>query len=235
MIEFFSFWNFNFAEGYGGAIHWNGNNGILKNCNFIKNNVKNKPGYASGGAAVSWMGKNGILTNSNFTNNTSAYDAGGVYWTGANGTLTSCIFTGNKSGRSGSGSGGAVHWTGANGTLTSCIFTGNKCGNVGGAIAFYSSNGILCCCIFTENTRLSSNNVGEAVFWNRGESIIDCNFNNNKWSNSNGIYALGNLTIIGGKGIINLYAQGTISGISIVVLNNETYYYPPNSNINFTK
>ena len=44
------------------------------------------------------------------------------------------------------------------------------------------------------------------------------------------------LNIKGGNGIVDLVTgtNGILSGTSIVVLNNETYYYPPNANINFT-
>ena len=66
--------------------------------------------------------------------------------------------------------------------------------------------------------------------------MINCNFNNTRWidskAKSNGIYTKYNLTINGGKGIVDIYNNGTLSGISIVILNNETYYYPPNTNIN---
>jgi len=66
--------------------------------------------------------------------------------------------------------------------------------------------------------------------------IIDCEFSNIKWiksnSKSNGIFANKDLNINGGKGIIDISISGTLSGISIVVLNNETYYYPPDTNIN---
>ena len=43
------------------------------------------------------------------------------------------------------------------------------------------------------------------------------------------------LNIKGGNGIVDLVTgtNGILSGTSIVVLNNETYYYPPNANINF--
>ena len=42
------------------------------------------------------------------------------------------------------------------------------------------------------------------------------------------------LNIKGGNGIVDLVTgtNGILSGTSIVVLNNETYYYPPNANIN---
>ena len=63
--------------------------------------------------------------------------------------------------------------------------------------------------------------------------MINCYFINDEWIKSNGIYVNKTLIINGGKGIVDIYNNGTLSGISIVVLNNETYYYPPNTNINF--
>ena len=73
---------------------------------------------------------------------------------------------------------------------------------------------------------------------NNVNSIINCSFINNKFVNnnskSNGILTLFNLVIGGGSGIVDLVIGGDLSGTSIVVLNNETYYYPPNANINFT-
>ena len=68
--------------------------------------------------------------------------------------------------------------------------------------------------------------------------MVNCNFISTKWTNSNskynGIYADKELIINGGSGIVDVIISGTLSGISIVVLNNETYYYPPNTNINLT-
>ena len=65
---------------------------------------------------------------------------------------------------------------------------------------------------------------------------INCDFINARWTNStgksNGICAAKDLNINDGNGIVEIISQGTISGISIVVLNNETYYYPPDTNIN---
>ena len=62
--------------------------------------------------------------------------------------------------------------------------------------------------------------------------MVNCDFVSIKWIKNNGIYANCNLTINGGNGIVEIFANSTLSGISIVVLNNETYYYPPNTNIN---
>lgn len=89
---------------------------------------------------------------------------------------------------------------------------------------------------FTDNT---ANAGGGAIHWYTLGYMINCNFINTKWTNSNsksnGIYTIGNLNINGGKGIVDMRVGDTLSGISIVVFNNETYYYPPNTNINLIK
>ena len=94
------------------------------------------------------------------------------------------------------------------------------------------ANGILIDSTFTGNT---ASIWGGAVLCQLTESMANCSFVNSKSQQSNGIYAVSNLTINGGKGIVYTIIQGNLSGISIVVLNNETYYYPPNTNINLIK
>ena len=66
---------------------------------------------------------------------------------------------------------------------------------------------------------------------NKG-SLVNCSFINSESEKLNGIYAAKNLNINCGKGIVYIFTNTTLSGISIIVLNNETYYYPPNTNIN---
>ena len=63
--------------------------------------------------------------------------------------------------------------------------------------------------------------------------MFNCSFND-EWVKNNGISIGNNLNINGGNGIVDIVtgSNAVLSGISIVVLNNETYYYPPNSNIN---
>ena len=85
---------------------------------------------------------------------------------------------------------------------------------------------------FTSNTAKTN---GGAIYWNVVGYIAYCSFVNSKSDKVNGIYARQNLNIDGGNGIVYVYINSVLSGISIVVLNNETYYYPPNTNINFTK
>ena len=294
LIEKITFRNFNFTNHYGGAIHWIGKFGILKNCNFINNT-------ANWGGAVHWNGGSGAITNSIFTNNTAKDSGGAVRWGGPDGILTSCTFTGNTAKFYGGGvawgsnvangyltnstfndnqatAGAGVHWWGPNGTLTSSTFTSNHAadgagvqwwgpngtltssafnlnyaGN-GGGIYWSSPNGTLTSSTFTSNSAgangggiywSGANNslrtstftansavCGGAIYWLVAGFMNDCNFAN-KWLKSNGIYASSNLTIKDGTGIVDIVTNNTISGTSIAVLNNETYYYPPNSNINF--
>ena len=129
--------------------------------------------------------------------------------------------------------GGGIYWIGNNGALTDSIFTGNVAKQNGGAICWLSANCTITDSTFIDNT---ANNLGGAIYWDKAGAMIDCCFVTNEWVKSNGIYAGNNLNIIGGSGIVDIvpHSKTSISGISIVVLNNETYYYPPNTNINLT-
>ena len=127
--------------------------------------------------------------------------------------------------------GGGVRLLAPNATLIRCTFTNNTATNNGGGVHDEATNNILTECTFTNNTARS----GGAICWSVVGTMNNCNFVNSKSEHSNGINAAKDLNLNGGNGIVYIVTQGTISGTSIVVLNNETYYYPPNSNINFTK
>ena len=162
----------------------------------------------------------------NFISNTARNNCGAIQWSGANGTLSSSIFTGNTAGVNG----GGVYWLGVagNGKIIESTFNNNAAGDRGGGVFWSGANGILVGSSFTNNT---SRRNGGGVYWNARGYMVNCSFNS-KWIKSNGICTVSNLTIIGGNGIVDIVTSNLISGISIVVLNNETYYYPPNSNIN---
>ena len=115
--------------------------------------------------------------------------------------------------------------------MTDSTFNNNIANQQGGGICWASANGTLINSKFTNNA--ANRHVGDAIYWNLDGLMINCTFNS-KWINSNGVYANNNLNLNGGKGIVDLFVNGALSGISIVVLNNETYYYPPNTNINLT-
>ncbi len=184
------------------------------------------------GGALYWNGTGGNLIDSVFTDNNAAISGGGVAWYGANGILTGSTFNGNNATY-----GGGLYWHGANGSLSDSSFTNNRAringGGSGGAVYWWNSGGILSDSIFAGNTAPIG---GGAISLNNVNSIINCSFINNKFVNnnskSNGILTLFNLVIGGGSGIVDLVIGGDLSGTSIVVLNNETYYYPPNANIN---
>ena len=128
-------------------------------------------------------------------------------------------------------SGGGICWFAANGYLSGSKFINNIANSDGGGVAWGADafNFTLIDCTFISNI---ANNRGGAVYGHITGSIINCTFVNSKWVKSNGIYANTNLNINGGNGMADIFVNGILSGTSIVVLNNETYYYPPNANIN---
>ena len=182
------------------------------------------------GGAIYWQGINSSLTDSTFINNT-ADQAGAIQCDCPNAILTDSTFIGNTAYNSGAvRCGGGVY----NIIISGCNFTGNKA-NVGGAVSWGGDNGTLNKSTFIDNTATAN---GGAIRWEGvNGTMIDCNFVNNKWTNSytksNGIYVYSNLTINGGNGIVDLNIVGTLSGIHIIALNNQTYFCPPNENINF--
>ena len=194
-----------------------GANGTIIDSTFIKNTGGN-------GGAIDCSGANFKVTGCTFNSNTAKWSGGGVYINGDKGSVTDSTFTSNKA-----DFGGGVYWNFANGSLTDSTFNNNTAGSRGGAIYYDNINSTLSRSIFINN----NDYYGSAVYWNVNGHMINCSFVNSKWTKSNGIYAAKDLKINGGNGIINIFIQGTLSGISIIVLNNETYYYPPNSNINF--
>ncbi len=60
------------ATDNGGAIYWQGDNGIINNCNFTGNKATQR------GGAIYWYGVNGTVNNSEFINNTAAKFSGGA-------------------------------------------------------------------------------------------------------------------------------------------------------------
>ena len=205
-----STFNNNTSHWNGGGVCWVGDNGTLTGSTFNNNAAYGE--INNGGGGVCWMGDNGTLINSTFNNNSVSSYGAGVYWRGDNGTLTGSTFNNNAASGFiymgmivGEASGGGVYWDGANGTLTRSIFINNS--------AIY---------------------YGGAVYWYFAGSISNCSFINCTSVNSNGIYAVHNLTIDGGNGIVYVLVKDILSGISISVLNNETLSVNSNQIVNLT-
>ena len=171
-------------------------------------------------------GINSIIINCTLINNTAKGYGGGFCWYGSNGTIISSTFKGNTAVE-----GGAIYWSGANGTIIDSTFIDNYATRYGGGVRWDGDYGTIIGSTFNGNT---AKNNGGALCCGNIRQIVDCTFENSKWVKLNGIYAVGNITITGGRGIVDIVTSNLISGITIMVLNNETYYYPPNTNINFT-
>ena len=217
-----STFNINTATNSGGGIYWGGLNGTITNSIFTDNSANNY----GGGISLGSTSANCNIINCNFINNSVTIHGAAIYWDSANGTLADSTFTKNTA----NGFGGGVCWNGANGKSTGSTFTDNTAIKNGGGLFWGGANGTLTDCTFINN---SASNYGGVIYWNVAGSMVNCNFVNSKSQKSNGIYANKDLNLNGGNGIVYVLINGVISGISIVVLNNETYYYPPNLNINF--
>ena len=187
--------NINFVNTYsnsnGGAIYWNGYNGILKDCSFVNSSIM----YSFDGGSVYWNKDSGVLSGCSFMNSNGRY-GGSVYWRGSNGVLEDCSFV-----KSGSDE-GAVYWQGRYGTLKDCNFIdcsyhpNSGRSNQGGSVYWHADDGILCNCIFTNSY---SKSEGGAIYWcgPRG-SLSDCTFTNCRSRTYGGaIYLMGtNCTLL---------------------------------------
>lgn len=201
---------------FGGAITWQGDNGLLDNCEF-KENIANSIDYGIGGALLV-LGENLNVTNCNFTNNRAYQHGGAISWQADNGIIKNCMFTDNQAS-------GDSAWAGAlllqanNCTVENCIFSNNHCTDYGGAIAVHNNTNRIVNCEFNNNyivgkVNISSNESkfigGGAVFSTCSELIIDnCTFN-------------GNLAPNGLGGAISLGIRNTVKNSSFT--NNSALY-----------
>lgn len=69
---------------------WQGNNGIIKDCNFYGNCAVN-------GGAMAWTGNNGKIDNCKFINNTARGVGGALFLSGVNNTVSNCVFINSSS------------------------------------------------------------------------------------------------------------------------------------------
>ncbi len=139
----------------GGAVYWNGINGILFDCNFINC-------YSSGyGGAVYWNGVNGSLYSCDFINCYSSH-------------YKSSSSTSFNSETSSSNFGGAVYWNGDYGSLFDCSFRYCKSYN-----SNYDSNEYSATYTLTDSSHSSSSSSssGGAIYWNGAKgSLFNCDF-----------------------------------------------------------
>ncbi|MBR4396809.1 MAG: hypothetical protein IKS93_03030, partial [Methanobrevibacter sp.] len=94
----------------GGAIVWNGTNGVVSKCIFTNNGV----GYPNSGGAICWRGNNGRILNSEFYKN-DAWCGSAICWIGNNGTILYSIIANSTF------YDGGIYWFGKNGNVHNCI------------------------------------------------------------------------------------------------------------------
>ena len=156
----------------GGAILWEGDNANVSGCVFENNSVYDSEGR---GGAVYLGGGNSVVSGCSFVNN-SAYGGGAILWGGSEGLVSGCSFVNNSA----DGGGGAVLWSGgSNGAVYNCSFVNNSAGIDGGAINWVESyGGNVSECSFEDNHAVDE---GGAVAWVRSNdgTVYDCSFVNN--------------------------------------------------------
>ena len=201
----------------GGAIYWNGKDGILNNSVFENNkvntSVKNDGVY---GGAIYWAGENGIIENTNFTEN-AAYSyvnesdpknstgsrGGAIYFTNANNILIiDSNFIRNFVPRYGNTvGGGAIYFSNSkNGRIVNSNFTENHAGASGGAIYIdkNSKGHNITDSSFSKNVADGhdsnqqsgvSGYGGGAIYWMGSDgSIVNTNFTDNMGNTGGAIY-----------------------------------------------
>ncbi|WP_133241952.1 Ig-like domain-containing protein, partial [Methanobrevibacter thaueri] len=200
----------NTAKRSGGAVHWSGHYGTIRDSNFTNNiatgEVTGEIGGIVGGGdggAVLWVGSNGTVDNCIFTNNVAQNRGGAIFLHGnstencTNTTLSHSIFINNNAGLNG----GAVDWQeGAHdGVVTYCDFTNNTASSTGGAVYWSGHNGTILHSNFTNNKALGTVNGtgpdgsiipggnGGAIVWKGAEGdIINTTFRLNNASRNGG-------------------------------------------------
>ena len=200
----------NTAKRSGGAVHWSGHYGTIRDSNFTNNiatgEVTGEIGGIVGGGdggAVLWVGSNGTIDNCIFTDNIAQNRGGAIFLHGnstencTNTTLSHSIFINNTAGLNG----GAVDWQeGAHdGVVTYCDFTNNTASSTGGAIYWSGHNGTILHSNFTSNKALGTVNGtgpdgstilggnGGAIVWKGAEGdIINTTFRLNNASRNGG-------------------------------------------------
>lgn len=166
----------------GGAILWQGDDGVISNCQFNKNVAPN-----SNGGAILLEGDNCNITNCIFTNN-QAGQGGAVYVSGNSNTISHCIFENNYVTDLNSANGGAIFSNCDSLTIDYCNFTDNHAADCGGAVVIKNKGSVISHCQFENNFIDELNSTGGGAIFSSGEGLMIENsiFNKNRALNSNG-------------------------------------------------
>lgn len=195
--------NINFINGfnkknkYGSAIYWDGDNGLISNCTFRKNQfAKQDPNnrYDVWGAAVHSEGKSLKIEDSTFIENAGEY-GNAIYVDASDNVISNCTFKDNiyyiELNRGDDYStvedivlnahyqckaGGAIYVNDQRTTIKNCVFDSNKAYH-GSAIYVNKKNNVIDNCKFLNNT---AQNISAVYIDAKGCQVNNCYFVNNR-------------------------------------------------------
>lgn len=166
----------------GGAILWQGDNGIINNSEFNKNIAPNGKG-----GAILLNANNCIIDNCVFTNN-EAGQGGAVFISGNGNSITSSKFENNYCDNIDLSAGGAIFSNCDSLKIVNSIFKNNHANSYGGAVAINASDNNIVQSLFEGNYLDSSDSKGGGAIYSDEEALTvdNCTFNKNSASGSNG-------------------------------------------------
>lgn len=229
----------------GGAIYWNGANGVMENCNFTGNTgqgIEDDPFVED----KKYIDKNGIIVHIHIQRPVGAKtnEGGAIVWNGTNGTVFKCIFTNNNVGYPNSG--GAICWRGDFGRILESQFYYNHAWS-GAAVSWFGDNGTIrfskffnAGSIFSKDLiwlgkngnisysfLISSNGINSIY----GDVVADYNF----WGDILGNAPISKIDNLKNWIVLNVtYDKGFITKGKTVVVNGSFLLYENGSFSNFT-
>ncbi len=178
--------NLTIINGYnsvnGGAIYWDGANGIINNTEISNSTSFN-------GGAIYSNGANLNIINATFTNNNAEKDGGAIYFNNHYINIINSTFTHNHA----TYYGGTIYTISINSNITNSTFTNNTAGICGGALHLFDfTNGQVTGNTFVENGADTGGAIclaGDASNINITQNII---VNNTDWYENTGIGTFAN-------------------------------------------
>lgn len=164
------------TSGNGGAILWQGSDGLISDCSFDNCNAK-----GGVGGAIFLEANNCNVTNCKFNKNEAGKEGGAIMLNGENCLIDNCTFNENRASKLG----GAISITGSKGNkIIRSNFTGNYIKDSpdiisvgGGAIYSYSQGLTIDKCIFNDNNALQS--FGGAIILGENNRVQNSSFKGN--------------------------------------------------------
>ncbi len=155
---------FNWAGGWGGALHSLKSSPVLRDCLFQINHAGMQ------GGALCLEDSNSVAIDCLFQGNRS-WDGGAVFGSeDGNCRLTNCRFLGNA----GFGSGGAVCSAGRSLQIINSLFSGNLAFMDGGAVALTQGTGTLTNCSFNRNVSEGALGGGALAMFSATARLANC-------------------------------------------------------------